>query len=222
VYSGSAWVTKSGGSSPLTTKGDLYTYSTTDARLPVGTNGHTLVADSATATGLKWAAASSGSLTKITSASFTTQSSVAIDGCFDSTYTKYFCIYSVTPSTNLAELHLQFRYAGPTTQTANYYGSGRVQVRFNTGTNFGYDTTGEAVIAADLGVGSKSFGEIFFESVGNSSEIPVFFGAGFEADGNGFSNFGGMANTARTYTGFLIKPSTGTITGTYAVYGYTN
>jgi hypothetical protein len=55
VYSGSAWVTKSGGSSPLTTKGDLYTYSTTDARLPVGTNGHTLVADSSTATGLAWA-----------------------------------------------------------------------------------------------------------------------------------------------------------------------
>jgi LysM repeat protein len=54
VYSGSAWVTKSGGSSPLTTKGDLYTYSTTDARLPVGTNGHTLVANSATATGLEW------------------------------------------------------------------------------------------------------------------------------------------------------------------------
>ncbi len=60
VYSGSAWVTKSGGSSPLTTKGDLYTYSTTDARLPVGTNGHTLVADSAEATGLKWAAPASG------------------------------------------------------------------------------------------------------------------------------------------------------------------
>jgi hypothetical protein len=56
VYSGSAWVTKSGGSSPLTTKGDLYTYSTTDARLPVGTNGHTLVANSSTATGLEWQA----------------------------------------------------------------------------------------------------------------------------------------------------------------------
>jgi hypothetical protein len=55
VYSGSSWVVKSGGSSPLTTKGDLYTYSTTDARLAVGANGTTLVADSAEATGLKWA-----------------------------------------------------------------------------------------------------------------------------------------------------------------------
>lgn len=39
---------------PLTTKGDVYTYSTTNARLPVGTDGQVLVADSAEATGLRW------------------------------------------------------------------------------------------------------------------------------------------------------------------------
>lgn len=55
VYSGSAWVTKSGGASPLTTKGDLYGYSTTDARVAVGTNGQVLTADSTIATGVKWA-----------------------------------------------------------------------------------------------------------------------------------------------------------------------
>lgn len=48
-------IAASGGSaSPLTTKGDLYTYSTVDARLPVGTNGKILSADSGEATGLKW------------------------------------------------------------------------------------------------------------------------------------------------------------------------
>jgi hypothetical protein len=42
------------GASPLTTKGDIYTYSTTDARLPSGLNGQILTADSVEATGLKW------------------------------------------------------------------------------------------------------------------------------------------------------------------------
>jgi hypothetical protein len=60
-YSGSAWVSIGGAGSPLTTKGDLYTYSTTDARLGVGTNGQVLTADSTAATGLKWATAASSS-----------------------------------------------------------------------------------------------------------------------------------------------------------------
>ena len=49
-----------GSGSPLTTKGDLYTYSTTDARLGVGTDGYVLTADSAEASGLKWAAGGGG------------------------------------------------------------------------------------------------------------------------------------------------------------------
>jgi hypothetical protein len=40
--------------SPLTTKGDLYTYSTDNTRLAVGANGETLVADSSTAVGLRY------------------------------------------------------------------------------------------------------------------------------------------------------------------------
>ena len=49
-----------GGSSPLTTKGDVYTYSTVDARLGVGTDGQVLTADSTEAIGLKWTTFSSG------------------------------------------------------------------------------------------------------------------------------------------------------------------
>jgi hypothetical protein len=40
--------------SPLTAKGDLFTFSTGSAKLAVGSNGDTLVADSATATGLRY------------------------------------------------------------------------------------------------------------------------------------------------------------------------
>jgi len=53
------WVPEavSGGSSPLTTKGDIFGFSTVDARLPIGTNTHVLTADSAQSLGVKWAAA---------------------------------------------------------------------------------------------------------------------------------------------------------------------
>jgi len=40
--------------SPLTAKGDLFTYSTAPARLAVGNNGETIVADSSTSTGLRY------------------------------------------------------------------------------------------------------------------------------------------------------------------------
>ena len=48
------WTTTAG--SPLTTKGDLYGFSTVGARIPIGANGTVLTADSAEALGLKWAA----------------------------------------------------------------------------------------------------------------------------------------------------------------------
>jgi hypothetical protein len=53
-----AWTTTSD-VTPLTTKGDLFTFTTVDARVGVGANGTVLTADSAEATGLKWAAAAS-------------------------------------------------------------------------------------------------------------------------------------------------------------------
>lgn len=53
----SAWaLAGTAGTSPLTTKGDLYGFSTVDARVPIGTNGYVLTADSTVGLGLKWAA----------------------------------------------------------------------------------------------------------------------------------------------------------------------
>jgi len=83
-----------GGSSPLTTKGDLYTYSTTDARLGVGTNGQVLTADSAEATGLKWATAGGGGkVLQVVSATTTTEASTTSASWTDSNLTA-----SITPS----------------------------------------------------------------------------------------------------------------------------
>ncbi len=47
------------GGSPLTTKGDLYGFDTANNRIPVGSNGQVLTADSTQALGVKWAAGGS-------------------------------------------------------------------------------------------------------------------------------------------------------------------
>jgi hypothetical protein len=75
VYNGSAWAS-AGTSSPLTTKGDLWGYNTTNARVPVGTDGQLLKADSTNALGVSWATVPSapGNTSLIASGSFNTTS----------------------------------------------------------------------------------------------------------------------------------------------------
>ena len=86
--------------SPLTTKGDLYTFSTVDARLPVGTNNQTLVADSTASTGLKWATpASGGKVLQVVMGTTTTTVSNSTTTYADTTLTA-----TITPSLNTSKV----------------------------------------------------------------------------------------------------------------------
>ena len=83
-----------GAASPLTTKGDLYTFSTSDTRIGVGANNTVLTADSAQATGLKWAApAGGGKVLQVVQTVYSTEKAIA-----STSYTDTDLSASITPS----------------------------------------------------------------------------------------------------------------------------
>ena len=111
-----------GATSPLTTKGDLYTYGTSDTRLGVGANGTTLVADSSEATGLKWQAASGGgaSWSSVGSAALTGATSITISGI--SGADKLFITVSEASSAN-ASARFYMQVNSDTGTNYNFYGA---------------------------------------------------------------------------------------------------
>ena len=93
-----------GATSPLTTKGDLYTFGTSDTRLAVGANGTTLVADSAEATGLKWAApAGGGKVLQVVQATYATATTIA-----STSFTDTGLSGSITPTSASSKILVMF------------------------------------------------------------------------------------------------------------------
>jgi hypothetical protein len=124
-----AWSTASD-QTPLTTKGDLFTFSTIDARLGVGANGTTLVANSATATGLEWQAASSGGMTSLASGSLSSLSTLDLTSISQSYVHLQLCLIDWELS---ADSNLNLRINN---ESQNYY-----FMSGQTGINSGSTTT---------------------------------------------------------------------------------
>lgn len=103
------WGAAGGSSTPLTTKGDLFTYSSVNTRLGVGTNGQVLMADSAEVTGLKWTTvAGTGTVTSVAMTVPTGLtvggSPITAAGTFAVTWTSGYRAYTDAENTKLAGL----------------------------------------------------------------------------------------------------------------------
>jgi len=218
TYSGSAWVAVGGGS-PLTTKGDLYTFSTVDARLGVGANNTVLTADSAEATGLKWAAAASGSgLTYVGGATFTTSSAVNVSDVFSTTYRNYIFYASFLHSVD-ADLTIRLRVSGADNSTSNYTtqrsdqdGSTTLVARF---------TTTEWSIYTGSTAGNYLTGHFYFPFETQKTGAQMMFNRTVGTTMAGTTTFNSF-NLTTSFTGFSILPASGTITGSVRVYGLAN
>ena len=124
--------------SPLTTKGDLYGFSTLDARIPIGTNNQVLTADSTQALGLKWATpAGGGKVLQVLSKAINTFQSINSSTYVDLTdFT-----LSITPSATTSKVLIFISVAGWDAQSQTVANPCRISLRngSNTVLNTPYD-----------------------------------------------------------------------------------
>ena len=205
-------------------KGDLVvgTGADTFAKLTVGTNGYTLVADSSTATGLAYAAPAAGSFTLIARTSFTNVASQSFDN-FSTTYNSYMVVIESLWNVNQndADLRLTMRYS--TTDGVAHYG-GATKNAYNAAT---WTNTSTAVnsnyvtISTDCGVSTNpNMGVIYFTNgFQDANQDAQFFGTYIDVNNGAQTMFFGINLSNQQYTGFKLAASTQNIDGTVAIYG---
>jgi hypothetical protein len=164
-----------------------------------------------------------GGLTFITSSAFTASSAVNVNNCFTSTYDNYAILLDVTAASTTLSVTMRLRVSGADNSTASYNG---VAGWSNSFTNaFGTFNTNPGVASTSWNIASSMV-------TGNRMTAGMeLYGPQLAVRTHGRYNSlytetqtserqSGLIFTAATqFDGFSLIPSTGTITGSLAVYG---
>jgi len=211
---------------PLTTKGDLFGFDTADARIPVGTNGHVLVADSTQSLGVKWAAPSSGALTLISATSFSASSAHNVDDVFSATYDNYLIL--ITPTAMSTNLYVSMRMrVSSSDNSSNNYGWSVVENSSSSSAPAGNYSNGLIsswyLMNGDGANFVNGYIEMIIRSPYLSARTAYNSRVASNQSTNSYQNHGGgMLSVNTSYTGFTLIPTAGNMTGNVKVYGYAN
>ena len=205
-------------------KGDLIsaTAADTPARLAVGANDTVLTADSSTATGLKWAAPSTGALVVVKAeTTFSAVSEFIADNVFSSTYSDYVLIMRWN-SSSTGLLNVNFRASASNT-TTNY----QVQVT-EAGGSGGTTALGTSYVTSPYIAhainNATDYGALRLHIFSpQKAEVTNFHSDALVPNGAystpKITQMYGVQNSSTQFDGIRIFPGNGNITGRYTIYG---
>jgi hypothetical protein len=204
--------------SPLTAKGDLFTYSTAPARLAVGNNGESLVADSAATTGLRYSATPSASNPVINSAFQVWQrgTSISLSASSSVVYTSdRWCINTnasqactVSRQTTSDTTNLPFiQYAARVQRNSGQTGTGIIYFAQTLETVNSIPFFGKTVTVSFYARAGANYSP-------TSSTLSGFIVSGTTTDGNVLGSFAGQTTVATTAAALTTTWQRFTMSGT--------